>query len=138
MYRLELENFCLEFNPTIHENDLPFPVNTSLNIKVFSYGFSADAVMDIDVRGLADFAISLNRLYETLKGSAILETPYGVHSYIEFIAFNGGHIKVKGNIHNGNAYGYEQELIFENELDQTYLKSFVKELFADFEKYVGR
>ena len=79
MYRLELENFCVEFNPTIHENDLPFPVNTSLNIKVFSYGFSADAVMDIDVRGLADFAISLNRLYETLKGSAILETPYGVH-----------------------------------------------------------
>lgn len=62
----------------------------------------------------------------------------GVHSYIEFIAFNGGHIKVKGNIHNGNAYGYEQELIFENELDQTYLKSFVKDLFADFEKYVGR
>ena len=34
--------------------------------------------------------------------------------------------------------GYEQELIFENELDQTYLKSFVKDLFADFEKYVGR
>ena len=138
MYRLESENFRLEFNPIIHENDLAFPVNTSLNIKVFSYGFSADSVMDVDIRGLAGFAISLNRLYETLKGSAKLEAPYDVHSYIEFIACNGGHIKVKGNIHNGGAYGYKHELVFENELDQTYLKSFVKDLFADFEKYAER
>ena len=138
MYRLESENFLLEFNPTVYENDLSFAVNTSLGIKVFSYGFSADSVMDIDVRGLAGFSISLNRLYETLKGSARLEDPYGVHSYIEFIACSGGHIKVKGSIHNGNAYGYEQELAFENELDQTYLKSFVKALFDDYKKYVER
>ena len=32
IYRLESENFRLEFNPIIHENDLAFPVNTSLNI----------------------------------------------------------------------------------------------------------
>lgn len=57
IYRLESENFRLEFNPIIHENDLAFPVNTSLNIKVFSYGFSADSVMDVDVRGLAGFAM---------------------------------------------------------------------------------
>lgn len=138
MYRLELENFCLEFNPTIHENDLPFPVNTSLNIKVFSYGFSADSVMDIDVRGLAEFAVSLNRLYETLKGSARLEEPYGVHNYIEFTALRQGHINIKGKIHNRKAYGYEQELTFENELDQTYLKSFVRDLLAAFGKYAGR
>ena len=94
MYRLESENFLLEFNPTVYENDLSFIVNTSLGIKVFSYGFSADSVMDIDVRDLAGFSISLNRLYETLKGSARLEDPYGVHSYIEFIACSGGHIKV--------------------------------------------
>lgn len=136
MYNLKSENFFLEFAPTIYENDLSFPINTSLGIKVSSYGFSTDSVMDIDVRGLADFSISLNRLYETLKGAARLEEPYGVHSYIEFIACNGGHIKVKGNIHNKNAYGYEQELSFENELDQTYLKSFVKELFDDYKKYV--
>ena len=74
----------------------------------------------------------------TLKGSAKLEAPYDVHSCIEFIACNGGHIKVKGNIHNGGAYGYKHELVFENELDQTYLKSFVKDLFADFEKYAER
>lgn len=138
MYRLKSENFLLELNPVIYENDLSFPVNTDLNIKVSSYGFCADSVMDIDVRGLADFAVSLNRLYETLKGSARLEEPYGVHSYIEFTAFRGGHINVKGYVHNGNAYGYEQELTFENELDQTYLKSFVRDLFADFGKYAGR
>ena len=33
IYRLESENFRLEFNPIIHENDLAFPVNTSLNIR---------------------------------------------------------------------------------------------------------
>lgn len=138
MYRLEAENFLLEFIPVIYENDLLFPVNTSLNIKVFSCGFSAESVLDIDVRRLADFALSLNKLYETLKGSARLEEAYGVHSYIEFIACSRGHIKVKGNIHNGNAYGYEHELTFENEIDQTYLKSFVKALFADYKKYAER
>ncbi len=136
MYRLETENFLLELKPKVHQDDLPFPVNTVLNIKIFSYGFSAESVMDIDVRGLADFAVHLNELYETLKGSARLEEPYGVHCYIEFMACCGGHIKIKGDIHNGNAYGYEQELTFENEFDQTYLESFTRALFTDYAKYM--
>ena len=31
--------------------------------------------------------------------------------------------------------GYGHELIFENEVDQTYLRGFAKALFADFGKY---
>lgn len=135
MYRLETENFLLELKPKVQQNDFPYPVNTSLNVKVSSYGFSAEAVMDIDVRGLADFAVHLNELYETLKGSARLEEPYGAHCYIEFMACTGGHIRVKGDIHNGMAYGYEQELSFENKIDQTYLRSFAKSLFSAYRKY---
>lgn len=138
MYKLEAENFLLELSPVIYESDLSFPVNTSLGIRVFSYEFSAESAMEIDVHGLADFAVCLNKLYETLKGSAKLEEPYGAHSYIEFIACSGGHIEVRGRIHNGNAYGYKQELVFENEFDQTYLKCFAKDLFAGYKKYAER
>ena len=42
------------------------------------------------------------------------------------------------DIYNGKAYGYEQELTFENEIDQTHLKSFAKRLFTDHEKYMER
>lgn len=132
MYRLEAENFCLELHPTVYEDDLPFPVNTSLQIRVASCGFTAEVVMELDVGALADFAADLNKLYKTLTGSAKLEEPYGVHSYIEFVAGDRGHIGVKGRLHNGNAYGYEQELTFENELDQTYLKDFARALAATY------
>jgi len=138
MYRLETENFLLELKPKVHQDDLIFPVNTDLNVKVFSYGFSAESVMDIDIRKLADFAVQIHELYETLKGSVKLEEPYGFQCYIEFTASCGGHIKITGNIHNGKAYGYEQELTFENEIDQTYLKSFATKLFADYAKYAER
>ncbi len=138
MYRLETENFLLELEPKVYQDDLMFPVNTGLNVKVSSYGFSGESVMDIDIRKLADFAVQIHELYETLKGSVKLEEPYGFHCYVEFMASRGGHIRITGYIHNGNAYGYEQELTFENEIDQTYLKSFAKELYTDYPKCAER
>ena len=135
MYRLKTEHFFLEFNPELHQDDFSYAVNTSLSIKVISYGFSAESIMDIDVRKLANFTVQLNELYETLEGSARLEEPYGGHGYIEFMACGRGHIAVKVNIHNGNAYGYEQELSFENEIEQTCLKSFAKGLYANYKRY---
>ena len=135
MYSLKTEHFFLEFNPELHQDDFLYAVNTSLSIKVISYGFSAESIMDIDVRKLANFTVQLNELYETLEGSARLEEPYGGHGYIEFMACGRGHIAVKGNIHNGNAYGYEQELSFENEIEQTCLKSFAKGLYANYKRY---
>ena len=135
MYRLKTEHFLLEFNPELHQDDFSYAVNTSLSIKVISYGFSAESIMDIDVRKFANFTVHLNEIYETLEGSARLEEPYGGHGYIEFMACGRGHIAVKGNIHNGNAYGYEQELSFENEIEQTWLKSFAKGLYANYKRY---
>ena len=77
----------------------------------------------------------LNELYETLSGSVRLEEPYSMHCFLEFTAVTDGHIRIKGRIHNKKGIGYGHELIFENEVDQTYLRGFAKTLFADYGKY---
>ena len=91
--------------------------------------------MDIDDIALSDFAVNLNKLYETLSGSARLEEPYGMYCFLEFAAVTGGHIRIKGRIHNKKGIGYGHELTFENEVDQTYLRGFAKILFVDYGKY---
>ena len=93
--------------------------------------------IDVGVQGIADFALQLKNLYETLTGEARLEEPYSVHNYIEFIARTGGRIRVMGRLNNKSAFGYTQEINFENEIDQTYLREFVNQLLADFGKYAG-
>ena len=135
MYRIETDTFKLEFFPEIHEQDFAYPVNVTLGVKVSSYGYSADTFMDVGVQRIAAFAAQLKNLYESLKGKAILEEPYSDHNYIEFIAEATGHIRVVGRLNNKNAFGYTQEILFENEIDQTYLSRFVKGLHADFTKY---
>jgi hypothetical protein len=135
MYRIESDKFQLEFLPEIHEQDFAYPVNVYLGVKVSSYGYSVDSFMDVGVQGIADFAAQLKNLYESLSGKAGLEEPYSVHNYIEFSAKTGGHIRVTGRLNNKNAFGYTQEIYFENEIDQTYLREFVNRLFADFSKY---
>ena len=134
MYRIKTDCFLLEFTPVVHENDLSEPVNTSLMVKVFSFDYSANSLMDIDVRDLGKFAVDLNDLYENLKGTAKLNEPYG-KSQVIFTAVTYGHIRISGCIDNGNAHGFTQKLYFENEIDQTYLKEFSKKLFADYSKY---
>ena len=135
MYKIESDKFQLEFLPEIHEQDFAYPVNVYLVVKVSSYGYSADTFMDVGVQGIVEFAVQLKDLYETLSGEARLEEPYSVHNYIEFIAETGGHIRVMGRLNNKSAYGYTQEINFENEIDQTYLREFVNRLLADFGKY---
>lgn len=134
MYRIEADTFLLELFPEIHEQDFIYPVNVTLGVKVSSYGYLADTFMDVGVQGIAEFALQLKALYETLTGDARLEEPYSVHNYIEFIAETGGHIRVTGRLNN-SAFGCAQKITFENEIDQTYLKTFVKQLLADFSKY---
>ena len=134
MYRIEADTFILELIPKIFEDDLVYPVNVYLGVKVSSYGYSADTFMDVGVQEIAQFALRLNDLYETLSGESRLEEPYGVHNYIEFFAETGGHIRVMGRLNNSPS-GYTQELYFENEIDQTYLREFAKRLLADFGRY---
>ena len=135
MYRIESGKFQLEFLPEIHKQDFAYPVNVYLGVKVSSYGYSADTFMDVGVQGIAGFATQLKNLYESLSGKAELEEPYSAHNYIEFSTKTGGHIRVTGRLNNKDAFGYTQEIYFENEIDQTYLREFVNRLFADFSKY---
>lgn len=76
---------------------------------------------------------------ETLFGKARLEEPYEIQNYIEFEVITRGHIKVKGNINNGyyGYYEYSQELFFENEFDQTYLRDFSKKLLDECNRFLG-
>ena len=99
------------------------------------YRIEADTFMGVGVQGIAEFALQLKDLYETLSGEARLEEPYSVHNYIEFVAKTGGHIRVMGRLNNKSAFGYTQEINFENEIDQTYLRGFVNRLLADFGRY---
>ena len=135
MYRIEADRFILEFFLEIHEQDFAYPVNVYLGVKVSSYGYSADTFMDVGVQGIAEFALQLKDLYETLSGEARLEEPYSVHNYLEFVAETGGHIRVMGRLNNKSAFDYTQEINFKNEIDQTYLRDFVNRLLADFGRY---
>ncbi len=136
MYKIETDEFMLRLKPIVHREDLREVVNTSLMIDVSSYDFSAKTLLDIDVRDLAEFAMQLSGLYERLSGSVRLTVPYVDECYIEFSADKVGHIRVSGFLDNGNRFGFTQRLQFQNEIDQTILKKFANDLYADFGKYV--
>ena len=136
MHKLDTDQFQLEFQTKLFESDMAYPVNTTLTVNVRSFDFSATTTMDMDIRKLADFAKSLLELYQTLSGRAQLEEPYGKHSYIEFSGKTDGHIKVKGKLYSDHPYGSSQELYFENEFDQTYLRDFANGLFRHYKEYL--
>ena len=137
MYSITTENFRLEWNPEVNEEDISYPVNINLHVTLASSGFSVrDAVMETDVKALAAFACALNELYETLTGTAELREPYGAQDFLQFSADSGGHIKVKGKISGSDLNVHTQTLGFENELDQTSLRNFAKKLFADYKSYL--
>lgn len=52
-----------------------------------------------------------------------IEEPYGNKCFIYFKIDRTGHVKV-----NGKLNVFPQQLLFENEFDQTYLEKFVKHL----------
>lgn len=126
-YKLEAGSFSLELGVIAFEGDINIPENAILNTKIDSDNFTAAATMDIDIKAFRAFAGDLLRLYETLRGTAALKESYG-RSYITFEALANGHILVKGTINNNCRDGHEQELKFENEFDQSYLKDFVREI----------
>ena len=105
-YILKTNDFTLEFELKVFDKDVNIPTNSILNIKINSDNFGA---------------------ITTLKGCAQLKETYG-NNFIIFKAMPNGHIYVNGIVNNLCRNGYEQELKFENEFDQTYLKDFVTEI----------
>lgn len=126
-YRLKTNNFTLEIELKILDKDVNIPTNSILNIKINSDNFSATTTMDIGIKMFQKFARELSDVYTSLKGCAKLKETYG-NNFIMFKAISNGHIYVNGIVNNLCRNGYEQELKFENEFDQTYLKEFVTKI----------
>lgn len=134
-YKLITENFTFECEIKILEKDILIPTNSILNVKVNSDNFTASTTLDIDISMFSSFTNDLLNIYNSLKGTAIIKEPYG-SNFIEFIAKNNGHIYVKGKINNLCRNGYNQELNFENEFDQTFLKEFAYDIYNECKKYL--
>ena len=132
---LKTDNFEMSMDLEIFESDISYPTNTIMKAAVQSDEFSASTSMDIDIKEFAQFVFDLVNIYETLSGEAIIEEPYGVKMYISFSGNGRGHISVKGYLHSSNN-GYEQQMEFENDIDQTYLRKFCYELNNSYEKYL--
>lgn len=131
---LSADNFSIIFELEIFENDLEYPINTTLHVTVQSCGFSGNASMDIGIKEFAQFCCKLSTLYDSLKGNAKIQEPYGCQQYIEFQADKLGHILVNGMIRSGSEFIHE--LKFENVIDQTILYRFQKELIEAYAKYL--
>ena len=123
MYRIKTENFILTLTPVVN----------SVMINVWSEGFSAESCFDTEEALIADFVSQLNEMYQKLDGSAIIQDLYETDSYIEFIAQKRGYIAVRGQI-TWSRNRHTQQLTFENEVEQTYLRDFVSALTADYAK----
>lgn len=126
MYIIKTENFVLELTPF---------AGGTVDIKVSSNDFAAVAYFDTNDIFLSGFATQLNTMYEKLEGSAKIQDLYETEGYIEFIAQKRGHIIVRGQLIS-RRHKNTQQLIFENEIEQTYLQAFVKGLFADYNRYL--
>lgn len=135
-YKLESEEFVLSISPQIFETDINYPCNTILEVEIWSSGFSGKTTMDIDIKELAKFADDLLKLYENLTGEAQIHEVYGTQMQITFSGNGRGHINIKGYLQNYNRLGNEQNLSFENDIDQTCLREFCYNLNNSLGKYL--
>ena len=132
---LESESFRLSLDSQVFESDISYPSNTILSVSVSSEGFSASTTMDIDIKDIQTFCNELQKTYDSLKGEAKIQEPYGNQQYILFTGDKKGHIFVSGMLNSNSANGFWQELKFENCLDQTFLPQFLRKLTALSNKY---
>ena len=103
-----------------------------MTVRVESGGYCGDAELDVDLREIAAFARDLRKLYDTLSGEATVREPFGYKRFLSFSAEQRGHILVKGYLCDAMN---DHELRFENQFDQTYLRTFSQELVAACSRY---
>ena len=134
IYKIKTDSFLLEIEPIYNKEDQSYPVNTNLIISLNCFNFSVKKLkIDINIIDLKQFIIDLKNIYDTLQGKALLKETYG-KNYIEFSINKNGHIEIKGCLNSGMDYGFNQELNFTNEIDQTNIKGFIEELENDYLK----
>ena len=134
-FLLESESFSLSLGFDVFESDISYPFNTVLTVSVSSAGFSASTKMDIDIKDIPTFYYELQKVYDSLKGEAKIQEPYGNRQYILFSGDKKGHILVSGVLNSNGAEGFWQELKFENCIDQTFFPQFLKKLSAFSNQY---
>ena len=132
---LESQNFCLSLDFQVFESDIAYPSNAILSVSVTSAGFSASTTMDIDVKDMPAFCSKLQKLYDSLKGEAKIQEPFGNQQHITFSGDGKGHILISGKLNSNGANGFWQELNFENCIDQTYMPQFLKNLLSFSNQY---
>lgn len=135
-FELVTHHFTLRLHTDVHEKDLEYPINTTLNVSVMSDGFRACASMDVCAREMAAFAQQLHEIYRSLSGTARIEEAYGQHMYLAFEGDSRGHVAVKGRLCSANQNGAVQTLEFQNCIDQTELKLFCAALETAFRPYL--
>ncbi len=133
---LESESFSLLLDFQVFESDISYPSNTILTVSVSSVGFSASTTMDIDIKDIPTFCNELQNLYDSLKGEAKIQEPYGNQQCILFSGDKKGHILVSGMLNSNCANGFWQELKFENCIDQTFLPKFLRKMTAFSNQYI--
>ena len=133
---LESESFSLSLDFQVFESDISYPSNTILTVSVSSAGFSASTTMDIDIKDIPTFCNELQNLYDSLKGEAKIQEPYGNQQYILFSGDKKGYILVSGMLNSNGANGFWQELKFENCIDQTFLPKFLRKMAAFSNQYI--
>ena len=134
-FLLESESFSLSLGFEVFESDISYPSNTILTVSVSSAGFSASTTMDIDIKDIPTFYYELQKVYDSLKGEARIQEPYGDQQYILFSGDKKGHILVSGTLNSNGENGFWQELKFENCIDQTFFSQFLKKLSAFSNQY---
>lgn len=102
--------------------------NADLEVAVCSHGFSGKSDWTVHSEDIKAFIPKLHSLYETLReGEAeLIDREYG--SRLNIHGNGQGHFRFSGTL----ADGWFQKLEFEFSLDQTYLRRFVRDLYADF------
>lgn len=135
---LEARDFRLELEFEVLDADLTLllPVNALLNVWVTSDSFSAAGYMDVEAGAFAAFCGDLHRLYRELRGTASIHEVFALENYIEFTGDGDGRIGVAGRLTSHWRDGMEQSLKFENDLDQTCLRDFARELYSAYGQYM--
>lgn len=128
--------FSFSCEPKIFENDIPYPTNTILHVAIDSDGFCANADLDIDIKSFAKFAVDLQQMCITLKGTTSIREPFGHQNFIRFTVDHHGHIQINGVVDNCGKNGHFQKLTFESDFDQTFLSAFANSLANAYKKYL--
>ena len=128
MPSIETSQFKIKLQIKVFDSDLNYHSNTIMTVAVDSDGFSAVADMDVDIKQLIAFTDDLTILYNTLKGVAKIQEPYGMQQFIELSSDGIGHIYISGKLNSFGQNGSAQELKFENSVDQTCLPKFISNL----------